>query len=67
MLPIRKADGHTQLAIFRLGTVSAESPVPDRQTKPEIAIMFVAKDRMVNAVHVRRNDAKPQPSFDMWG
>ena len=62
-----KPDGHAQLARFRLGEISPEQAVPERQVESVIAVMLAAQHRVMHPVHVRRDDEKPQHSVEPGG
>src|SRR6056297_1795198 len=49
------ADGHAVVAVSRLVPIGAEQPVPPGQVEAEIAVGLVPVDRVMNAVHVRRD------------
>lgn len=54
------------MTFARLGAIGAEYPVPDGQAKSEIRICFLHVHRVVNAVHIRRDDDFPQSSVDFF-
>ena len=54
------ADGHAFVTRARLVAVGAEQTIPPGQVEAEIAVGFIVLDRMVNPVHVRRNQEPAQ-------
>ena len=61
------ADGHAFVADLRLGPVGAQQAIPPRQVEAEIAVGFSRQDRVVNAMHVGRDDEPSQHAIDPAG
>ena len=57
------ADGHPLMPGSRLIAIGAEQPIPPRQVEAEIAISLADQDRMVDAVHVRRDPEPTKPAI----
>ncbi|KJR99219.1 MAG: hypothetical protein VR65_17620 [Desulfobulbaceae bacterium BRH_c16a] len=64
---LRQADHHIGVSLVRLVFVGAEQPVPPRQVEPEIAVGLLDDHRMMDPVHVRRNNQQPERLVDPIG
>jgi len=64
---LRQADHHFLVPLGRLIFVGAEQPIPLGQTEPVVAVGFPNDHRVVNPVHVRCHDQKPQQPIDAAG
>ena len=53
------------MAGARLRPIGPENPVPPRKIESEIGIGFVALDRVMHAMHIRRYDEPPKPTIHM--
>jgi rhodanese-related sulfurtransferase len=58
------ADRHGLVACLRLSPIRAEQPVPPRDIEPEIAVRLARQNRMVDAVHVGRDDEPAQHAVE---
>lgn len=52
------------MALHGLGTVGAKQSIPYRQVESEIGVELLDNDRVVHAMHIRRDDKKSQHSID---
>ena len=59
VLPMQ-ADCHGIMARFRLCDVGAKEAIPDRESEAVVAVMFMALDRMMDPMHVRRDEDAAQ-------
>src|SRR5262245_54910943 len=60
-------DRHSLVTGRGLWPVGAEQAVPPRQIESEVAVGFTHKDRVVDAMHVRRHDEPAQHAVDSGG
>src|SRR3990172_1950125 len=59
-----EADGHAFVARGGLGAIGSEKAVPPGEVKAEVAVVFLNHDRVVHAVHLRRNHEQPQHTIN---
>src|SRR6185295_15453842 len=60
-------DRHLLMTRRRLGFVGAEQAIPPRQVETKVTVGLAHQDRVVNAMHVRRDDKPPQHAIDPRG
>ena len=53
-------DRHIRVPFFGLVFVGSEQPVPPGQVEAEIAVGLADDDRVMDPVHVRRNNNEPE-------
>ena len=58
-------DHHPLMTVGRLRPVCAEQSVPPGKVEAEIAVRLLDDDRMVDPVHVRRDEEQSEPPVEL--